>query len=87
MYGSSYMFQYYIAIFMEHSWCLLSDVQLRSSRWNIVEWRVVFSDGVRTDLRTPRTTTHNTTLHNIISPAPQLSISQKALEKFPKDGM
>jgi hypothetical protein len=32
MYGSSYMLRYYIAIFKEHSYCLLRDAQLRSSR-------------------------------------------------------
>jgi hypothetical protein len=29
---------------------------------------------------------HNTPIHNILSTAPQLSISQKALETFPEDG-
>jgi hypothetical protein len=32
MYGSSYMFRHYIAIFRERSYCLLRDAQLRSSR-------------------------------------------------------
>jgi hypothetical protein len=31
-------------------------------------------------------TTHNTPIRNILSTAPQLSISQKALGKLPKDG-
>jgi hypothetical protein len=31
-------------------------------------------------------TKHNTTIHNILSTAPQLSISQKALGTLPEDG-
>jgi hypothetical protein len=31
-------------------------------------------------------TRHNMPIHNILSTAPQLSISQKALVKFPEDG-
>jgi hypothetical protein len=42
---------------------------------------VVFSDVVRGDLRS-----HNTPIHNIVSTAPQLSISQKALGTLPEDG-
>jgi hypothetical protein len=38
----------------------------------------VFSDVVRDDLRSP--------IHNILSTAPQLSISQKALGTLPEDG-
>jgi hypothetical protein len=37
MYGSSYMFRHYIAIFRESSYCLLRNAQLRSSRYNIVD--------------------------------------------------
>jgi hypothetical protein len=29
---------------------------------------------------------HNTPIHNVLSTAPQLSISQKALGTFPEDG-
>jgi hypothetical protein len=32
------------------------------------------------------TTKHNTPIHNILSAAPQLSISQKALGTLPEDG-
>src|SRR5215467_9718368 len=39
MYGSSYMFRHYIAIFRERSLCLLRDAQLRSS---VVPSDVVF---------------------------------------------
>jgi hypothetical protein len=31
-------------------------------------------------------TGHNTPIHNILSTAPQLSVSQKALGMFPEDG-
>ena len=31
-------------------------------------------------------TRHNTFIHNILSTAPQLSISQKSLETLPEDG-
>src|SRR5215510_14868107 len=83
MYGSSYMFRHYIAIFRERSWCLLRDAELRSSRHNIVHGRVVSSDVVRSAHHVTR---HNTSIHNILSTAPQLSISQKALGTLPGDG-
>jgi hypothetical protein len=41
---------------------------------------VVFSDVVLTHV-----TRHNTPIHNILSTAPQLNISQKALGKLPED--
>jgi hypothetical protein len=56
MYGSSYMFRHYIAIFKE-----------------------------RSEIATHHVTRHNTPIHNILSTAPQLSISQKALETLPED--
>jgi hypothetical protein len=34
----------------------------------------------------PHVTKHNTPIHNILSTAPQLSISQKILGKLPDDG-
>jgi hypothetical protein len=49
MYGSSYMFRRYITILRERSYCLLRDAQLRSSRYNIVDGRVVSRDVVRFD--------------------------------------
>ena len=58
MYGSSYMFRHYIAIFRER-------------------------DVVR---GAHHVTSHNTPIHNILSTAPQLSISQKALGKLPEEG-
>jgi hypothetical protein len=54
MYGSSYMFRHYIAIFRERS--------------------------------AHHVTRHNTSIHNILSTASQLSIFQKALETLPEDG-
>jgi hypothetical protein len=77
MYGSSDMFRHYIPIFRERFQCLLRDAKLRSSRYNIVDGRVVFSDVVRGDLRDR---------HSRLSTAPQLSISQKALGTPPVDG-
>jgi hypothetical protein len=44
-------------------------------------WCVVISDR-----HAPRHTKHNTPIHNILSAAPQLSISQKALGTLPEDG-
>jgi hypothetical protein len=41
----------------------------------------------RGDLRSPsHVTRHNTPIHNILSTAPQLSISQKALGTLAEDG-
>jgi hypothetical protein len=57
MYGSSYMFQHYIAILRE-----------------------------RAQIATHHVTRHKTPIHNILSTAPQLSISQKTLGKLPEDG-
>jgi hypothetical protein len=37
-------------------------------------------------VRAHHVTKHNTPIHNILSTAPQLSISQKALETLPEDG-
>src|SRR5215468_5233135 len=82
MYGISYMFRHYIAIIRERSYCLLRDAQLRSSRYNIVDGCVV-STGV---VCVYHATRHNTPIHNILSTAPQLSISQKALGTLPEDG-
>jgi hypothetical protein len=47
-----------------------------------VDGRVVSSNVVRTN----RVTRHNTPIHNILSTAPQLSISQKVLGTLPEDG-
>jgi hypothetical protein len=59
-----------------------------------VDGRAVSSDVVRGDLRSESSdvvhvhhaTRHNTPIHNILSTAPQLSISQTALGTFPEDG-
>jgi hypothetical protein len=47
-----------------------------------VDGRVVFSSVVRMH----HATRHNTPIHNILSTALQLSISQKALGTLPEDG-
>src|SRR5215475_11494495 len=46
-------------------------------------WRVVSSDVVH---GAHHVTTHNTPIHNILSTAPQFSISQKALGTLPEEG-
>jgi hypothetical protein len=38
------------------------------------------------EIATHHITRHNTPIHNILSTAPQLRISQKALETLPEDG-
>ena len=48
-----------------------------------VDGRVVSSDVVR---GAHHVTRHNTPIHNILSTASQLSISQKAPETLPEDG-
>src|SRR5215467_12894139 len=83
MYGSFCMYRHYIAIFRKGFYCLLRDAQLRSSRYNIVDGRVVSSDVVR---GTHHVTNHNTAIHNILSTAAQLIISKKALGTLPEDG-
>jgi hypothetical protein len=52
-----------------------------------VDGRVVFSD-VFSDLKiaTHYVTKHKTAIHKILSTAPQMSISQKALGMLPEDG-
>jgi hypothetical protein len=40
----------------------------------------------RFQIATHHITRHNTPIHNILSTAPQLSISQKALGTLPEDG-
>jgi hypothetical protein len=40
----------------------------------------------RSEIATHHVTRHNTPIHNILSTAPQLSISQKALGTLPEDG-
>jgi hypothetical protein len=51
-----------------------------------VDGRVVSSDVVRGDLRSHHVIRHNTPIHNILSTAPQSSISHKALGTLPDDG-
>jgi hypothetical protein len=40
----------------------------------------------RSEIATHHVTRHNTPIHNILSTAPQLSVSQKALRTLPEDG-
>jgi hypothetical protein len=55
-----------------------------------VEGRVVSRGVVRGDRRSDiaphHFTKHNTTIHNILSTAPQLGISQKTVGTLPEDG-
>jgi hypothetical protein len=44
------------------------------------------SGACRSHIATHHVTRHNTPIHNILSTAPQLSISQKALGTPPEDG-
>jgi hypothetical protein len=48
----------------------------------MVDGRVVSSDVVHGD----HVTRHDTPIHNVLSTAPQLSISHKVLRKLPEDG-
>jgi hypothetical protein len=41
---------------------------------------------LRSQIATHHVIKHNTPIHNILSTAPQLSISQKALGTLPEDG-
>jgi hypothetical protein len=45
-----------------------------------------FGITLRIQIATHHVTKHNTPIHNILSTAPQLSISQKALGTLPEDG-
>jgi hypothetical protein len=60
--------------FINYAWLLLHVSALRCS--------VVSSNVVRTH----HVTRHSTPIHNILSTAPQLSISQNALRTLPEDG-
>jgi hypothetical protein len=83
MYGSFHKFRHYIAIVRERSKCLMRDAQLRSSRENIVDGRVVLSDVMH---GAHPVTGHNTPIHNVLSTAPRLSVSRRALGALPEDG-
>jgi hypothetical protein len=51
--------------------------------WVWREWKYRLDMVVRGDLNVTR---HKTPIHNVLSTAPQLSISQKALGTLPEDG-
>jgi hypothetical protein len=59
----------------------MRDSQLRISRYNILDGRVFYIGVVCENQATRR----NTPIHNILSTAPQLSVSQNALETLPQD--
>jgi hypothetical protein len=48
--------------------------------------RNIFNPLTPNEIAMHHVTRHNTPIHNILSTAPQLSISQKALGMLPKDG-
>ena len=54
-----------------------------SERCSIEEQSIEYCDVVRS---AHHVTTHNTPIHNILSTAPQLSISQKSLGTLSEDG-
>jgi hypothetical protein len=47
---------------------------------------LLFGLSIQSEITTHHVTRHNTHIHNILSTAPQLSISQKALGTLPEDG-
>jgi hypothetical protein len=51
-----------------------------------MDGRVVSSDVVPGEIATHHATRNNTPMHNILSTAPKLCISQKALGTIPEDG-
>jgi hypothetical protein len=60
-----------------------------SERCSIEEHSIENCDGrvvSRSEIATQHVTRHNTPIHNILSSAPQLSISQKALGTLHEDG-
>jgi hypothetical protein len=61
---------------------LPSSGSVPSAFWEMLNWGAVYSDVVRKH----HVTRHNTPTQNILSTAPQLSISQKALGTLPEDG-
>jgi hypothetical protein len=94
MYGSSYMFRHYIAIFRGH--VLSSDVVLtRHVTRHTTPIRNILSTAPQLGISQKalgtlpddhHVTRHNTPIHNILSTTSQLNISQKALGTLPEDG-
>jgi hypothetical protein len=54
--------------------------------WKGLKWHIRRTVEQLEENATHHVTRHNTPFHNILSTAPQLSISQKALETLPEDG-
>jgi hypothetical protein len=71
MYGSSYMFRHYIAIFRE---------RVPSALWEMLNW------GAVDRILWMSVLCLVTTIHNILPTTPQLSFSQKAQGTLPDDG-
>jgi hypothetical protein len=57
-----------------------------SGRCSIEEQSIEYCGWARSQIATHHVTRPNTPTHNILSTAPQLSISQKALRMLPEDG-
>jgi hypothetical protein len=74
MYGSSYMFRHYVAIFRE-----------RSKRCSIEEQSIEYCGARRSWITTHHVTRYNTPIHSILWTAPQLTTSQKALGTLIED--
>jgi hypothetical protein len=61
---------------------LICILQIRRS----IKWKLATCEILKTIYIIHHITRLNTPIHNILSTAPQLSISQKALGKLPEDG-
>jgi hypothetical protein len=58
-------------------------IRVKTNKYTNYSFSCVVSSGV---VSTHHATRHNTSIHNILATAPQLSISQKALGTLPEDG-
>jgi hypothetical protein len=65
---------------------LPSSGSVPSAFWEMLNWGAVDKILWRSQIATHHVTRHNTSIHNILSTAPQLSISQKALGTLPEVG-
>jgi hypothetical protein len=69
---------------------LPSSGSVPSAFWEMLNWGAVdriLSMGVLCLVRAHHVTRNNTPVHSIVSTAPQMSISQKALGTLPEDAM
>jgi hypothetical protein len=60
---------------------LPSSGSVLSAFWEMLNWGTVMRGDRRSEIATHHVTGHNTPIHNILSNAPQMSISQKAQER------